>query len=97
MRAGEIGRVAHPVMPGRARVLHDVSASSGGRDSPMERYWMAESSGRYFRKHGRGPRMLLIIPFRLASALKMTARLLAQGKREALRSYWAGLADGWLR
>lgn len=78
-----------------AHVYHDVSASSGGRDSPMERYWMAQSSGRYFRKHGRGPRLLLIIPFRLASALKMTARLLAQGKHEALRAYWAGLAVGW--
>ena len=78
-----------------AHVLHDVSASSGGRDSPMERYWMAQSSGRYFRKHGRGPRLLLIVPFRLASALKMTARLLAQGKHEPLRAYWSGLAVGW--
>lgn len=78
-----------------AHVLHDVSASSGGRDSPMERYWMAQSSGRYFRKHGRGPRLLLIIPFRLASALKMTIRLLAAGKREALRTYWQGLWLGW--
>lgn len=78
-----------------ARVLHDVSASSGGRDSPMERYWMAQSSGRYFRKHGRGPRMLLIIPFRLAAAVKMTAQLLAAGKREALRAYWRGLLIGW--
>lgn len=78
-----------------AHVLHDVSASSGGRDSPMERYWMAQSSGRYFRKHGRGPRLLLIIPFRLASALKMTAKLLAAGKHEALRAYWSGLWIGW--
>ena len=78
-----------------AHVWHDVSASSGGRDSPTERYWMAQSSGRYFRKHGRGPRMLLIIPFRLFSALKMTVRLLAAGKREALRAYWAGLLIGW--
>ncbi len=78
-----------------ARVLHDVSASSGGRDSPIVRYWMAQSSGRYFRKHGRGPRMLLIVPFRLASAVKMTARLLLGGKREALRAYWKGLWIGW--
>lgn len=78
-----------------ARVLHDVSASSGGRNSPMERYWMAQSSGRYFRKHGRGPRMLLIIPFRMASAIKMTARLLVTGKRDALRAYWRGLLIGW--
>lgn len=78
-----------------AQVLHDVSASSGGRFSPMERYWMAQSSGRYFRKHGRGWRMLLIVPFRLASALKMTARLLLAGKRDALRAYWRGLWIGW--
>jgi GT2 family glycosyltransferase len=78
-----------------AHVLHDVSTSSGGRDSPAERYWMAQSSGRYFRKHGRGPRMLLIVPFRLASALKITLRLLAAGKRDALRAYWRGLWIGW--
>ena len=78
-----------------AHVYHDVSASSGGRDSPMERYYMAESGGRYFRKHGRGPRLLLIVPFRLLSALKMTARLLLAGKREALRAYWRGLRAGW--
>ena len=80
----------------QAQVRHDVSASSGGRDSPMERYYMAASSGRYFRKHGRGPRMLLIVPFRLFSALKMTVRLLAAGKRDALRAYWRGLRAGWL-
>ena len=78
-----------------AVVRHDVSASSGGRDSPLERYWMAQSSGRYFRKHGRGPRLLLIVPFRLASALKTSLRLLLAGKRDALRAYWRGLWIGW--
>jgi len=78
-----------------AVVRHDVSASSGGRDSPLERYWMAQSSGRYFRKHGRGPRLLLIVPFRLGSALKTTLRLLLAGKRTPLRAYWAGLWAGW--
>lgn len=78
-----------------AHILHAVSASSGGRDSPLERYWMAQSSGRYFRKHGRGPRLLLIVPFRLASAFKMTARLLLAGKGVALRAYWRGLWLGW--
>jgi GT2 family glycosyltransferase len=78
-----------------AGVRHDVSASSGGRDSPLERYWMAQSSGRYFRKHGRGPRLLLIVPFRLASALKTSLRLLLAGKPAALRAYWAGLWAGW--
>ncbi len=78
-----------------AHIYHAVSASSGGRDSPLERYWMAQSSGRYFRKHGRGPRLLLIVPFRLASAVKMTVRLLLAGKTTALRAYWRGLWLGW--
>lgn len=79
-----------------ARVLHDVSASSGGLDdSPMRRYWMAQSSGRFFRKHGHGLRMALIIPFRLGSAVKLTVRLLMTGQWDVLRAYWAGLIVGW--
>ncbi len=79
----------------RAKLWHLVSASSGGRDSPLERYWMAQSSGRYFRKHGRGWHLLLIIPFRLASALKMTLHLLFKRRGRALVAYWLGLLRGW--
>ena len=79
----------------RDSVWHAVSASSGGQETPVKRYWLAQSSGRYFRKHGRGPRLLLIIPFRLASALKTSLRLLRAGKRDALRAYWRGLGIGW--
>ena len=78
-----------------AHVLHAVSASSGGAETPVKRYWLAQSSGRYFRKHGRGPRMLLIVPFRLASAIKISLRLLKSGRRDTLRAYWAGLLIGW--
>lgn len=79
----------------QAKLWHVVSASSGGRDSPLERYWMAQSSGRYFRKHGRGWHMLLIIPFRLASALKMTLHLMIKLRGRALAAYWLGLLRGW--
>ncbi len=78
-----------------AHVWHDVSLSSGGRDSPMERYYMAQSSGRYFRKHGGGVRMLAIVPFRSASALRTTGRLARGGRWGALRAYWTGLSRGW--
>lgn len=78
-----------------AHVWHDVSLSSGGRDSPMERYYMALSSGRYFRKHGSGTRMLAILPFRSASALRTTWRLARRGRWTALRAYWTGLGRGW--
>jgi hypothetical protein len=79
-----------------ATMWHDVASSSGGRHSPSERYWMAQSSGRYFRTHGRGWRLPIIIPYRLASALKMTARLVGRGQYRATRAYWRGLLTGWL-
>jgi GT2 family glycosyltransferase len=78
-----------------AHIRHAVSASSGGLETPIKRYWLAQSSGRYFRKHGRGARMALIIPFRLASAIKTTARLLLGGRSDIARAYWAGLIAGW--
>lgn len=78
-----------------ARIWHAVSTSAGGRDSPVERYWMAQSSGRYFRKHGSNWRLLFIIPYRLGSAAKMTAGLLAKGRGRALLAYWLGLLIGW--
>jgi GT2 family glycosyltransferase len=78
-----------------AHVWHAVSASSGGKENPLARYRLAQSGGRYFRKHGRGARMLLIISFRLASAIKTTAQLLAKRRGDVVRAYWAGLLAGW--
>ena len=76
----------------RAVIYHDVSASSGGQNSPNERYWMARSSVRYFRKHGR--HWWAIVPWRTASALRTTLRLLRLGKTAALQAYWRGLWHG---
>lgn len=78
-----------------AHVWHAVSASSGGVENPLARYRLAESGGRYFRKHGRGARMLVIVPFRLASAIKTTIQMLAKGRGDVVRAYWAGLFAGW--
>jgi hypothetical protein len=79
-----------------AVVYHAVATSSGGKTTPVRRYWMAQSGGRYFRVHGGGPRMALILPFRAASAAKTSLRLLWDGDSRGLRAYWAGLATGWL-
>lgn len=79
-----------------AHLWHVVSASSGGAESPQTRYWLARSSGRYFRKHGQGWRLWLIVPFRLASALRLTIRLYGRREWETLRRYWQGLKEGWL-
>ena len=80
-----------------ANILHEVSTSSGGRYSPVERYWMAQSSGRYFRKHGRGWRMLIILPYRAGSAAKMMLSLLSKGQFRSAAAYIYGLLIGWTR
>jgi len=79
-----------------AHVWHTVSASSGGSlGSPFNFFWKAQSAGRYYRKHGRGWRMLLIAPYRLASAGRTSLQLLGKRRWRALRAYWVGLYYGW--
>lgn len=78
-----------------AHIWHDVSTSSGGRDSPLKRYWLAQSSGRYFGKHGRGWRMLFILPFRLGSAFKISVAYIRHGRWRLLAAHWVGLVIGW--
>jgi hypothetical protein len=77
-----------------AKIWHKISRSSGGSDSPNERYWMARSSVIYFRKHARPAQWLAILPWRTGSAIRTTIRLLSQGRVEACRAYWRGLRDG---
>ncbi len=80
----------------QARLWHQVSQSSGGADSPMERFYMALNSGRYFRKHMRGWQYLTILPHRALSALRWTLRLMWRRDGMALKAYWRGLLKGWL-
>ena len=77
-----------------APMWHKVALSSGGGDSPNERYWMARSSLRFFAKHARWHQAPFIFIWRLASALKTTWRLLHGGKKAALKAYWKGLWHG---
>jgi len=73
---------------------HKVSLSSGGANSPAERYHMAFSSALYFRKYARGWRLFVVIPYRLMSALRWTVRLGVRGNWQSLSAYWRGLRDG---
>ncbi|MEM7333741.1 MAG: glycosyltransferase family 2 protein [Chloroflexota bacterium] len=77
-----------------SKMWHKVAVSSGGSDSPNERYWMAHSSVQFFAKHGRFPQIILISLWRLGSAVKTTVRLLAQRKISSLSAYWQGLLAG---
>lgn len=84
----------HILVAPQAKMWHIVSATIGGVDTPAERYHMARSSVRFFRKHGSNWRMVVIIPYRLGSALKTSVRLVRHGRWPALRAYWQGLWDG---
>jgi len=85
----------HLLLVPSARMWHKVASSSGGMDSPYERYLMARHSVRYFRKYVRGWKWLIVVPFRLGSALKTTVRLARQKRFESISAYWRGLCDGW--
>lgn len=78
----------------QARVWHKVSVSSGGSDSPNERYWMARSSILFFHKHVQGLRWLVVLPYRTGSAIKTVLRLLWKNRIQSARAYVRGLRDG---
>lgn len=80
-----------------AKGYHRVSASSGGKGNPFEKYHMARSSGIYFRKHVRGLRWIPVMIFRFASWAKMTLKLLLTGKLNELVGFYQGLFDGWVK
>jgi GT2 family glycosyltransferase len=77
-----------------AHAWHKVATSSGGRDSPQERYWMARSSVMFFRKHARGLQKAIIPIYRSLSAVKTTLKLLIQGRTASISAYWRGLWHG---
>jgi len=78
----------------RARMWHKVAVSSGGSDSPGERYHMARSSVQFFAKHVRGWRWLIVVPYRAGSAARTIMRLLAHRRPGAAWAYLRGLRDG---
>ena len=80
----------------QAKVWHRVSVSSGGSDSPSERYWMAKNTMIYFRKHARAWQWFFIIFWRTGSAIKTSIRLTRMQNWKALQAYWKGLRDGIL-
>jgi GT2 family glycosyltransferase len=78
----------------QAHMWHKVASSSGGSNSPAERYWMARSSVRFFRKHARGAQIPAVLVWRMGSALRTSLRLGGKTNWEALKAYWRGLWAG---
>lgn len=79
---------------GGARVKHRVSASTGGKDNPLNRYYLARSSVIFFSKHASLGRPLAILGYRFGSAVKTLASLTLKGQFDIVRAYLAGLRDG---
>lgn len=79
----------------RARLWHRVATSSGGSNSPMERYYMARGSVLFFRKYVHGWRWLIVAPYRLGSAVKWVTHLTLRGRWASVCAYLRGLGDGW--
>lgn len=80
----------------RAAMYHKVAQSSGGSNSPNERYHMARSSVQYFRKHARPWQWPLVWPYRAGSALRNVWRLIRRRRVAAAAAYLRGLRDGVL-
>lgn len=79
-----------------ARLLHRVAVSSGGSaDTPLRRYYLARAGVLFWHKHRHAGQPVVIAAFRLASAVKMVARLTLGGQRAAAAAYLRGLRDGW--
>jgi hypothetical protein len=79
-----------------AKVWHKVSSSSGGRDSPNERYWMAYSSVLFYYKHVKGAQWLIVFPYRLGSLLKTFVKLVLSNRKKSAIMYLKGLRDGFV-
>lgn len=74
-------------------VQHGIATSTQGQEA-MRLYHKARASVQFFRKHAVGPRRLIIIPYRLASALRTTLRHARGREWASVRAYWRGLWDG---
>jgi GT2 family glycosyltransferase len=79
-----------------AHLWHHVALSTGGEeDSPLRRYHLAHSSVIFWRKHAHLGSPLLILLFRIGSAIKMVARLALRRQWRVASAYMRGLRDGW--
>jgi hypothetical protein len=78
----------------KAKAWHKVSLSSGGVDSPIERFWMAKSSILFIKKHSSKWQLLFIIPWRTASAIKTIFRLMSNAQYASLQAYISGIVQG---
>ncbi len=78
-----------------AHLYHRISLSSGGENSPLQRYYQARSSVIFFMRHAHAACAWAIALFRFGSAVKTVCLFLLQGQTNTARAYLRGLYDGW--
>ena len=77
-----------------AKVWHQVAASSGGEDTPMEVYYRTRSVFRFLWQHSCGLHKVALLTLRILYVIgKMIQRRLA-GQGPIARALWRGLWDG---
>lgn len=78
----------------RAKMWHKVAVSSGGKNSPGERFNMAKSSVQFYKKYALPYRWIIFIPLRLLTAIKISLSLIYNRKWYSLYYYWKGIYIG---
>ena len=78
-----------------ARLYHRVSSSTGGKDSPLRRYYLARSSVLFFRRHARRGSPVMIFLYRLASGVRALGYFGRTRQWSAACAYLRGVRDGW--
>lgn len=77
-----------------SKIWHHVSASSEGSNSPEERYWMGYSSQRYFQKHVKGVKWLIVAPWQIIHVIKTWLSLMGKRKIQSAHAFIKGTYDG---
>ncbi len=77
-----------------AHLFHRVSFSSGGMNSPIQRYHLAKSSILFFAKHIQKGKPWRIILFRFGSALLKTTQFILTNRWNTAKFHIKGLIDG---
>jgi len=77
-----------------AAIVHHHVAASTAMFLPARYYHKARSSVLFFRKHASGARYLIIVLYRLGSAIHTLIHLIRQQQVNAAKAYLQGLKDG---
>lgn len=82
-----------------AKMWHKVSASTGGKSSPMKQYYQVKSSILFFKQHTKGVKLFISIILRLTHASITVFKELVAGRvtMVMLKKYQKGVQEALLK